>query len=120
MIYTVTLNPALDRAIVVERLLEDDTTRTLSDNFYAAGKGIDVSRVIHELRGQSVALGFVGGYDGLHLEGLLINSGVMTDFTKISRETRINIILKEKRDRSPVRDQCTRSRRGCHGDRDIL
>jgi 6-phosphofructokinase 2 len=96
MIYTVTLNPALDRSIVVERLMEEDTTRIVEETFYAAGKGIDVSRVIRELGGQSVALGLVGGYDGLHLEGLLINAGVMTDFTKISHETRTNIILIEK------------------------
>ena len=96
MIYTVTVNPALDRAIVVETLTEEDTTRVLSETFYAAGKGIDVSRVIKELGGQSVALGLVGGYDGLHLEGLLINAGVMTDFTKISHETRTNIILRER------------------------
>lgn len=96
MIYTVTLNPALDRAVVVERLIEDDTTRILDETYYAAGKGIDVSRVIRELGGQSVALGLVGGYDGLHLEGLLINAGVMTDFTRISQETRTNIILREK------------------------
>ena len=96
MIYTVTLNPALDRAIVVERLMQEDTTRIHSETIYAAGKGIDVSRVIRELGGQSVALGLVGGYDGLHLEGLLINAGVMTDFTKIAHETRTNIILKER------------------------
>jgi len=96
MIYTLTLNPALDRLLNVERLLEDDTTRVLSENLYAAGKGIDVSRVISELGGKSVALGWAGGYDGLNLEGLLINAGVTTDFTRISNETRTNIILKEK------------------------
>jgi 6-phosphofructokinase 2 len=96
MIYTITLNPALDRAIVVERLMKEDTTRVHSETSYAAGKGIDVSRVIRELGGQSVALGLVGGYDGLHLEGLLINAGVMTNFTKIAHETRTNIILKER------------------------
>jgi 6-phosphofructokinase 2 len=96
MIYTVTLNPALDRAIFIERLMEEDTIRVYSETFYAAGKGIDVSRVIRELGGQSVALGLVGGYNGLHLEGLLINAGVMTDFTKIAHETRTNIILKER------------------------
>lgn len=37
MIYTVTLNPALDRYIVVEQLLEKDTTRILSETPYAAG-----------------------------------------------------------------------------------
>lgn len=96
MIYTVTLNPALDRYIVVERLLMEDTTRILSETPYAAGKGIDVSRVIRELGGQSVALGLVGGFDGMQLEGLLINAGVMTDFTMISGETRTNIILREQ------------------------
>ncbi|MFH1487432.1 MAG: 1-phosphofructokinase, partial [Pseudomonadota bacterium] len=96
MIYTFTLNPALDRFIVVDRLLMDDTTRVLSETHYAAGKGIDVSRAIRELGGQSVAMGLVGGYDGLELEGLLINAGVACQFTKISGETRTNIILKEK------------------------
>jgi 6-phosphofructokinase 2 len=95
MIYTVTLNPALDRAINVDSLVQDDTVRVLSEAHYAAGKGIDVSRVIRELGGESVALGLIGGYDGLHLEGLLINAGVMSQFTKISDETRTNIILKE-------------------------
>lgn len=96
MIYTVTLNPALDRAIVIDRLMEDDTIRVVYETVYAAGKGIDVSRVIKELGGQSIALGFVGGYRGLELEGLLINAGVMTDFITISHETRTNIILKER------------------------
>jgi 6-phosphofructokinase 2 len=96
MIYTVTINPALDRAVDIERFLSDDTIRVASETYYAAGKGIDVSRVIKELDGRSVSLGFIGGYNGLHLEGLLINADVMTQFTKISNETRTNIILKEK------------------------
>ncbi len=96
MIYTVTLNPALDRAVTVERLLEDDTTRVISEKHYAAGKGIDVSRVITELQGSNVALGLVGGYDGLQVEGLLINAGVTISFTRISGETRTNILLKDK------------------------
>jgi len=96
MIYTITLNPALDRFVVVEQLLTEDTTRILSETPYAAGKGINVSRVVRELGGQSVALGLVGGYEGLQLEGLLINAGVMADFTRISGETRTNIILCEQ------------------------
>ncbi|WP_319405372.1 PfkB family carbohydrate kinase [uncultured Desulfosarcina sp.] len=52
--------------------------------------------MVRELGGQSVALGLVGGYDGLQLEGFLINAGVMTDFTRISGETRTNIILRER------------------------
>ena len=96
MIYTLTLNPALDRFIVIDKLMDEDTIRVIEEKFYAAGKGIDVSRVIRELGGESVVLGLLGGYDGLNLEGLLINAGVITDFTKISQETRTNIIIKER------------------------
>ncbi len=96
MIYTVTLNPALDRSVVVDQLLSEDTTRILSETPYAAGKGINVSRVIRELGGHGVALGLIGGYEGLQLEGLLINAGVTADFTRISGETRTNIILREQ------------------------
>ncbi len=95
MIYTVTLNPALDRAIEVAGLLPDDTTRMTGETVYAAGKGIDVSRVVRELGGYSVALGLVGGYAGSQIEGLLINAGVVSDFTAIGGETRTNIVLKE-------------------------
>lgn len=96
MIYTVTLNPALDRTIVVDRLVEEDTIRILEESDFAGGKGIDVSRVIKELGGQSIALGFIGGFEGLKLEGLLINAGVVTDFVRIGGETRTNIFIKEK------------------------
>lgn len=96
MIYTVTLNPALDRTIEVGRLVEEDTIRIVDEVAYAGGKGIDVSRIIRTMGGTSVALGFTGGYDGMKLEGLLINAGVMTDFTRIAGETRTNIILKER------------------------
>ena len=71
MIYTVTLNPALDRFNVVEQLLTEDTTRILSETAYAAGKGINVSRVIRELGGHIVALGLVGGYEGLNWKDCL-------------------------------------------------
>ena len=96
MIYTITLNPALDRAIDVESLMSDETTRVISEKVYAAGKGIDVSRVIAELDGRSVALGLLGGYAGLQMEGMLVNVGVLTEFTRIAFETRTNIILKER------------------------
>ena len=96
MIYSITLNPALDRAIEVDSLLADETSRVLAEKAYAAGKGIDVSRVIKELDGSSMALGLIGGYAGLQLEGLLVNAGVPSDFTRIAGETRTNIILKER------------------------
>lgn len=95
MIYTITLNPALDRTITVKSLIEDETIRVISENRYAGGKGVDASRVIRELGGKSIALGFVGGYDGLELEGRLVNDGVLTNFVHISGNTRTNVIVYE-------------------------
>lgn len=94
MIYTLTLNPALDRTLIVEELKFEDANRVKKELRYAGGKGIDVSRVIHELGGTTIALGFVGGYDGMELEGRLINEGITCDFVKIAEETRINVFIK--------------------------
>jgi 6-phosphofructokinase 2 len=90
MIYTVTFNPYLDRTIDIQELIYDDVNEIVDENKRAGGKGIDVSRVIKELGGQSVALGFIGGYTGLELECRLIYEGVVCDFTRINGETRTN------------------------------
>jgi 6-phosphofructokinase 2 len=95
MIYTVTLNPALDRAVFVEELKFDDLNRIRREATYAGGKGIDVSRAIKELGGHSIALGLVGGFSGLELQGRLINEGITCDFVTIAEETRTNIIVKD-------------------------
>jgi len=96
MIYTLTLNPALDRTLLVENLKFEDANRVKKELRYAGGKGIDVSRVINELGGDSIALGFVGGYDGMELEGRLINEGINCDFVEIAEETRINVFIENK------------------------
>jgi len=46
MIYTITLNPALDRDIWIEKVSHDDTNRIQKEERFAAGKGIDVSQVL--------------------------------------------------------------------------
>lgn len=97
MIYTISLNPSLDRVIEVEELIYDDVNRIEAEKKSAGGKGVDVSRVIKELGGQSIALGFAGGYNGFELEGRLVNEGVVCDFTKIYDETRTNLILYQRK-----------------------
>lgn len=97
MIYTITLNPSLDRIIEVEELIYDDVNEVVEEKKYPSGKGIDVSRVIKELGGQSIALGFIGGYNGLELEGRLINEGILCDFTEINDEIRTNIIIYQRK-----------------------
>ena len=93
MIYTLTLNPALDRTIYVNRLEKNESIQVIKEEHYAGGKGIDVSRVITQFGREAIALGFLGGYAGKEIEGHLINEGVPTHFTYISEETRINVIV---------------------------
>jgi 6-phosphofructokinase 2 len=93
MIATVTLNPCLDRTITVHRLVVDETNRWTGTHLYAGGKGIDVSRAIHEMDGITTAYGFVGGPDGRILEILLDEEGLPFSFTPIMQETRTNFII---------------------------
>ena len=93
MIYTVTLNPALDRTVYVEKLIKYESIRVIREEHYAGGKGIDVSRVIKKLGGQSIALGFLGGYAGMEMEGRLLNEGIACNFVWTKSETRVNVII---------------------------
>ncbi len=97
MITTVTLNPSLDRTITVDGLKVGESNRWTSLHHYAGGKGIDVSRAIHEMNGQTVAYGFIGGPDGRTLEILLDEEGVLFSFTPVEQSTRTNFIVNDVR-----------------------
>ena len=93
MIATLTLNPSLDRTVTVEELIMDEANRWTSLRRDPGGKGVNVSRVIHELGGKTVAYGFIGGIDGETLKHLLKQQGVTFDFTSIKGEIRSNFII---------------------------
>jgi len=93
MIATVTLNPSLDRTVRVEELVIDEANRWTSLRRDPGGKGINVSRVVHELDGETRAYGFIGGIDGETFERLLKQQGVPFDFTPIKGEIRSNFII---------------------------
>jgi 6-phosphofructokinase 2 len=63
-VYTVTLNPSLDEWIDVDALRVGELNRARAFSRYVGGKGINVSRVVHELGGRTLALSFAGGPDG--------------------------------------------------------
>ncbi len=97
MITTVTLNPSLDRTITVHGLRVDESNRWTGLRHYAGGKGIDVSRAIHEMGEQTVAYGFIGGHEGRAVEILLDEEGVPFSFTPIEQETRTNFIISDSK-----------------------
>ncbi|HPJ95897.1 MAG TPA: 1-phosphofructokinase [Syntrophales bacterium] len=93
MIYTITLNPALDRTIWIDRIRNDVSNRILEEHTFAGGKSVDVSRALKNFGTDTMALGFVGGFSGRELEGRLLNNGIQSNFVRVSGETRINIII---------------------------
>ncbi len=97
MLYTLTLSPSLDRTIDVEEFVYDDVNEIIEEKRTAGGKGIDAARMVRELGGQSIVLGLVGGYNGLEVEGRLVNEGLLCDFVRISGETRTNIMIHQRR-----------------------
>jgi len=96
MIYTITLNPALDRTIWIDRIRDDVSNRILEERSFAGGKSIDVSKVLKSFGVDNTALGFVGGFAGRELEGRLLNEGVQSDFVRVAGETRTNIVIHER------------------------
>lgn len=97
MISTITLNPSLDQHLTVDGLVVDGPNRWSRLHRYAGGKGIDVSRAIHEMGGRTVAYGFIGGAVGRAVEIFLDEEGVPFSFTPIKGETRINFIITDSK-----------------------
>ncbi|MEG1886995.1 MAG: 1-phosphofructokinase [Oscillospiraceae bacterium] len=95
MIYTVTLNPALDYIMDIGKLDFGKTNRSRCETIYPGGKGINVSIVLSRLGCESCAWGFLGGFTGAKLRNSLEEIGCKQDFVLLSNEeTRINVKLR--------------------------
>lgn len=95
MIYTVTLNPALDYVMRVGNIRYDDINRSESEEIYYGGKGINVSVILTRLGVENKALGFVGGFTGEKLYEMLKKDGIDCDFNILKNGyTRINVKIK--------------------------
>jgi len=96
MIYTVTLNPSIDYIVNVDHFQIDSINRMISDQKFAGGKGINVSRVLKRLDVSSIAFGFIGGFTGDFIENVLKSESVLSDFVRVEGDSRINIKLKSQ------------------------
>ncbi len=98
MIYTVTLNPTLDITYVVEDLQEDETNIAEEVIKGPGGKGINVSRALHNMRVDSLALALIGGFTGTEVEFLLHKEGLLLWLVRIANETRTNVAILNQKD----------------------
>jgi len=91
MIYTVTLNPAVDRELQVDAITFDTVLRARQWRVDCGGKGFNVARMLQSLGTSSVALGFAAGKTGELLNEELQSLGIKTGFVWVRGETRTNV-----------------------------
>ncbi|MFN0173392.1 MAG: 1-phosphofructokinase family hexose kinase [Saprospiraceae bacterium] len=94
-IATLTLNPALDKSTEVGRLVAEQKLRCGPLRFDAGGGGINVSKAIHRLGEQNVAVFPAGGHNGNLVCELLEKEGVNTKTVSVLGETRENLSVME-------------------------
>ncbi len=95
MVYTVTINPSLDYIINVDHFIPGSVNRSLMENLYPGGKGINVSIVLKNLGFETTSLGFTAGFTGEKIEQFLLEHHIATDFIKLPEGfSRINIKMR--------------------------
>ncbi len=95
MIYTVTFNPAIDYVVHTDKMSLGRLNRSVTEQIYIGGKGINVSIVLARLGIKSAALGFVAGFTGKAIEDGAAKAGIKTDFVHLNDGcSRINVKIK--------------------------
>jgi len=95
-VLTVTVNPAIDKNTVVDTVMPTKKLRCEEPSFEAGGGGINVSRAIKEMGGESHALFLGGGPMGKHIENLLGKAQINYEMVPIDNWTRENLMVMEK------------------------
>ncbi|MBD5521700.1 MAG: 1-phosphofructokinase [Lachnospiraceae bacterium] len=96
MIYTVTFNPSLDYIVSMNGFEMGMTNRTIEEQMFPGGKGINVSIVLSNLGIENTALGFTAGFTGEQIEKEIRKMGLLTDFIFIDKGfSRVNVKLKD-------------------------
>lgn len=95
-IVTITMNPTIDTNSRVKQVIADQKLRCESPHHEPGGGGINVSRVIRKLGGESLALFTTGGPNGEWLKTLLVQEGVKQAPIPIEALTRENLTVSEE------------------------
>lgn len=94
-VVTVTLNPALDRTITVDKLVLGRVHRARSTVTNAGGKGVNVAGCLADWGLKPVATGVLGRDNAATFEAFFAEKGIEDRFVRTAGETRTNIKIAE-------------------------
>ena len=95
-IVTLTLNPSIDGSAQTEVVRPIRKVRTTGERYDPGGGGINVARVVQELRGAAQAVYLAGGATGGVLDDLLDSAGIPRRRISIQDHTRISHAIYER------------------------
>jgi len=96
LIVTLTINPAIDRTVSVDKLVFEDRAYIQSRTEAAGGRGVNASRVIHEFGAKTLALLTAGGDTGERMLKSLGGMGFPFEAVRVRSATRINATISDK------------------------
>lgn len=88
-----TINPAVDKSTTVEKMMPEKKLRCAPPVIEAGGGGINVSKAICELEGETLAIFPAGGANGALLQHLLSGSEVPYKAIPVTADTRENMTI---------------------------
>lgn len=95
-IVTLTLNPALDKSTYIDKLQPEKKLRCEEPTYEPGGGGINVSRAINILKGESLAIYAAGGASGNKIKDLLEKEGLKQQLISLKNETRENLVVLDR------------------------
>ena len=96
LIVTLTVNPALDHTLSVERLAFEDRSYIESRHESPGGRGINAACVIHAFGGQPLAIFPSGGKSGERFQKLVSGYGYATVAVPAGHEIRTNLTITDR------------------------
>lgn len=95
MITTITLNPAIDKTILLPVLDRGSVNRITDFREDIGGKGINVAKILYHLQASACACGFIGQKNRQKVEELLMQEGLTHHFLETEGVTRTNTKIVE-------------------------
>jgi 1-phosphofructokinase family hexose kinase len=96
VVVTLTVNPAIDRNVTVDRLVFEDRAYILASHESAGGRGINASSVLKSFGAETLAIATCGGRSGRLLEEFLTRCDFPFALVRVRHEIRTNVTVADR------------------------